>query len=313
MDITTENKRNIFQNPLFVCAAAIFCCALWGSASPFIKLGYRFSRPDASVPSTLLYAGIRFALAGLLTIIGYSIARRKFLYPKKQNIDKVLTVSAFQTILQYLFFYLGLSLTTGVKGTMLSGSNAFFTILVAALIFRVEKFTPKKIIACLLGLIGIVIVNFNGLTLNVNWGDAFVIFSNIAYGVSSVLIKKFSKYEDPVVISGYQFAIGGSVMIALGLIFGGKVQFDSPQAIAIIIYLAALSAVAYSLWGILLKNNPVSKVSIFSFMIPVFGVLLSKLMLPSESEINPINLIIALLLICGGVFMLNYNKEKKVK
>ncbi len=311
MNTSNETKKNIFQNPIFVCIAAIFCCALWGSASPFIKLGYQFSRPDTSVPSTLLYAGIRFALAGVLTVIGYSIARRKFLYPKKENIGRVLTVSAFQTILQYLFFYLGLSLTTGVKGTMLSGSNAFFTILVAALIFRVEKFTSKKVIACLLGLIGIVIVNFNGLTLNFNWGDAFVIFSNVAYGVSSVLIKKFSKYEDPVVISGYQFAIGGSVMIAIGLIFGGKVQFNSLQAIGVILYLAVLSAVAYSLWGILLKNNPVSKVSIFSFMIPVFGVLLSKLMLPSESEINPINLFGALILIALGIFILNYQKEKK--
>jgi drug/metabolite transporter (DMT)-like permease len=226
---------------------------------------------------------------------------------------RVLTVSGFQTVLQYLFFYVGLSNTSSVKGTMLSGSNAFFTILVAALIFRVEKLTPKKIIACALGIAGIVIVNFNGLELNFNFmGDCFVIFSNIAYGVSSVLIKKFSKYEDPVVISGYQFAIGGSVMIAIGLILGGKVKFDSPQAIAVILYLALLSAVAYSLWGILLKNNPVSKVSIFSFMIPVFGVLLSKLMLPQESVINPVNLIFALLLICLGIFLLNYQRQKKV-
>ena len=312
MDNLQQNKRNLFQNPIFVCVSAIFCCALWGSASPFIKLGYQASRPENNIPSTLLYAGIRFALAGVITIIAYSIARRKFLYPKKENVGRVLTVSAFQTVLQYLFFYVGLSNTTPVKGAMLSGSNAFFTILIAVLIFRSEKFTPKKIIACVLGLIGIVVVNFNGLELNFNFlGDCFVIFSNIAYGVSSVLMKKFSKYEDPVVISGYQFAIGGSVMIAIGLALGGKVYFGSATAIFIILYLAALSAIAYSLWGILLKHNPVSKVSIFTFMIPVFGVLLSKLMLPAESVINPVNLIIALLLICGGIFLLNFQLQPK--
>lgn len=314
MDNLQENKINLFQNPIFVSLAAIFCCALWGSASPFIKLGYAASRPENNVPSTLLYAGIRFALAGVITVIAYSIARRKFLYPKMENYGKVLTVSAFQTVLQYLFFYVGLSNTSSVKGTMLSGSNAFFTILVAALIFRVERLTPKKIIACVLGIAGIVIVNFNGLELNFNFmGDCFVIFSNIAYGVSSVLIKKFSKYEDPVVISGYQFAVGGSVMIIIGLIFGGRVEFKSIQSVAIILYLAALSAIAYSLWGILLKNNPVSRVSIFSFMIPVFGVLLSKLMLPEESVINPVNLILALVLICGGIFLLNFQKQATSK
>ena len=311
MDNTIETKKNLFTNPIFVSAMAILCCALWGSASPAITLGYQFCRPDATVPSTILFAGIRFALAGVLTVIGYSIARRKFLYPKMENMGRVLTVSAFQTVLQYIFFYIGLSNTMSAKGALLSGSNAFFTILVAALIFRIEKLDYKKLIACLLGLVGIVLVNFDGLEFSFNFlGDGFVIFSNIAYGISSVLIKKFSKYEDPVVISGYQFAIGGTVMIAIGLLFGGKVKFDSIEAVLIILYLAALSAVAYSLWGILLKNNPVSRVSIFSFMIPVFGVLFSKLLLPEQNKIHPVNLLLALLFICAGIIFLNYKKEK---
>lgn len=311
MDTKINSKSNIFQNTIFVSAMALLCCALWGSATPFIKIGYQLSRPVANVPSTILFAGIRFTLAGILTIAGYSIVRRRFLYPKLKNVDKVLTVSAFQTVLQYIFFYVGLSNTSGVKGTVLSGSNAFFTILVAALIFRVEKLSLKKLAACLLGLVGIVLVNLNGLELSFNFmGDCFVIFSNIAYGVSSVLIKKFSKYEDPVVISGYQFAIGGTVMIAIGLILGGKVKFNSVQAWLVILYLAALSAVAYSLWGMLLKNNPVSKVSIFSFMIPVFGVLLSNLMLTEKSGVSPINLVFTLVLICAGIILLNYKKPE---
>ncbi len=310
----TMEKKNIFANPIFVCIFALLCCALWGSATPFIKLGYLESRPVANVPSTMLYAGIRFTLAGILTIAIYSIVRRKFLYPKKENIGRVLTVSSFQTVLQYIFFYLGLTFTSGVKGTVLSGSNAFFTILIAALIFGTEKLTPKKLIACLLGIVGIVLVNFDGLEFTAQIGDLFVIISNIAYGISSVLIKKFSKYEDPVVISGYQFAIGGAVMIGIGLIFGGRVVFDSWQGILIIIYLALLSAVAYSLWGLLLKNNPVSKVAIYSFMIPVFGVLLTKLMIPTEdSRVSLLNLIIALVLICGGILLLNYKKVEKNK
>ncbi len=304
-------KKNIFQNPVFVCIIALLCCALWGSATPFIKLGYQFSRPNATVASTMLYAGIRFTLAGLLTVAIYSVVRRKFLYPKKENIGRVLTVSAFQTVLQYIFFYLGLTYTSGVKGTVLSGSNAFFTILIAALIFGTEKLSPKKLIACLLGIAGIVLVNFDGLEFTAQIGDLFVIISNIAYGVSSVLIKKFSKYEDPVVISGYQFAIGGSVMIGIGLILGGEVKFDSWQAVLVILYLALLSAVAYSLWGLLLKNNPVSRVAIFSFMIPVFGVLLTKLMISEDGNVSPINLIIALALICCGIFLLNYQKSAK--
>ena len=131
---TTKNK--IFTQTLFVSAAAILCCALWGSATPFIKIGYELMLPQKDVPSTILFAGIRFFLAGIITVLIYSIARRKFLYPKWENIGKVSAVALFQTIIQYIFFYIGLANTTGVKGTVISGSNTFFAILIASLIFN---------------------------------------------------------------------------------------------------------------------------------------------------------------------------------
>ena len=309
---TTENQNKLFTNIFFIAAAALLCCALWGSATPFIKIGYELILPNRDVPSTILFAGIRFTLAGIITVLIYSIAKRKILYPKIENIGRVLTVSAFQTVIQYIFFYIGLSITTGVKGTVISGSNAFFAILISALIFRQENLNLKKIIACILGFAGIIVVNLNGLDFTMNYGDAFVMISNIAYAVSSVLIKRFSKYEDPVVISGYQFIIGGAVMVGAGLLLGGKVAFTTPASIGVIIYLALLSAIAYSLWGILLKHNPVSKVTIYSFMIPVFGVLLTKLMLPeSESNVSALSLVITLLLICTGIIILNYKKPEK--
>lgn len=303
-------KNKIYSHPAFIAVIALLCCALWGSATPFIKIGYELILPEKNTASTILFAGIRFTLAGLITVLIYSIARRKFLYPKKENLLKVANVAAFQTVIQYIFFYIGLANTTGVKGTIASGSNAFFALLVAGLIFKLEKLTFKKIFACIIGFTGIILVNLNGLDFSMNFtGDGFVIFSAIAYAVSSVLIKRYSKYEDPVVISGYQFVAGGIVMIAIGAAMGGAVSFESLKAVGVLVYLACLSAVAYSLWGVLLKYNPVSKVSIYSFMIPVFGVLLSNLMLTEQSNVSPLNLIITLVLISTGIIMLNYKKE----
>ncbi len=294
-----------------VALTAIFCCALWGSATPCIKIGYQLMRPDSSVPSTVLFAGLRFFFAGILTVLIFSIARRKLLFPKIENTGRILTVSLFQTVLQYIFFYVGLSLTSGVKGTVASGSGAFFAILIASLVFRQEKLGVKKIAACILGFSGIIAINLKGLDLNVNFGDISVIISAIAYATSTVLMKRFSKYEDPVVISGYQFIVGGAVMILGGLAFGGRVSINSYQAVLMLAYLALLSALAYSLWGILLKYNPVSRVSIFNFMTPVFGVLLSWLMLNEASDVEAVNLIISLLLVCAGIFLLNFNPSAK--
>lgn len=303
-------KTKIFTNPIFIAIVALLCCALWGSATPFIKIGYELILPEKNTASTILFAGIRFTFAGLITVLIYSIGRRKFLFPKKESLLKVANIAAFQTVIQYIFFYIGLANTTGVKGTIASGSNAFFALLVAGLIFRLEKLTFKKIIACVIGFAGIILVNLNGLDFNMNFtGDGFVIFSAIAYAFSSVLIKIYSKDEDPVVLSGYQFILGGLVMVLIGLLSGGVIVIDSLKAAGVLTYLAFLSAIAYSLWGVLLKHNPVSKVSIYSFMIPVFGVLLSNLMLTEQSSVSPINIIITLILVSTGIIMLNYKKE----
>ncbi|MBP3337089.1 MAG: DMT family transporter [Clostridia bacterium] len=305
-----QTKQTIFTNKFIVALAALFCCALWGSATPFIKLGYELMLPVRDTASTMLFAGVRFTLAGILVILIYSLARKKFLYPKKENLGRVATVATFQTVVQYIFFYIGLANTSGVKGTVASGSSAFFALLIASLIFRQEKLTFKKILACILGFGGIILINLNGLDFNMNFfGDCFVIFSAIASAASAVLVKKYSKFEDAVIISGYQFVMGGIVMIIVGLIFGGIIAVSGIKAISVLIYLAFLSAAAYSIWGVLLKHNPVSKVTFYSFTTPVFGVLLSKLMLSEESLVSPVNLLITLLLMCAGIMILNYKKE----
>ena len=259
----------------------------------------------------MLFAGVRFALAGLLTILICSLIERKFLYPKKASLKYVGAISIFQTILQYIFFYVGLANTSGVKGTILSGSSAFFSILVASLIFKQEKINFRKILACIIGFAGVVVVNLNGLKLNFNFfGDAFVIFSAICLAFSSVLIKIYSKYENPVVLSGYQFVAGGLVMAVIGLAFGGTISFRSSLGVGVLIYLSLLSAVAYALWGLLLKHNPVSKVSIYSFMTPVFGVILSRLILTEANTVSIFNVVVALVLICIGIIIINYQKNK---
>ena len=306
-----NQKNNFFTSPIVVVLAALLCCALWGSATPAIKITSAELIPEPGVSSTILFAGTRFTMAGIITVLIYSIARRKFLYPKLSNMPRVLAVGAFQTVIQYIFFYVGLTLTTGVKGTIASGTSAFFSVIVASLIFRQEKLIPKKIIACLLGFAGIILININGIEFTMNWGDIFVIFSAISLAFSSVLIKKFSKFEDPVVISGYQFIIGGAFLVVLGLLLGGKMSFASTKGTILLVYLAFLSAIAYALWGILLKYNPVSKVTVFSFTTPIFGTILSLIFLPESANVDPVFLVFTLLLVSGGIFLLNYQKQNK--
>ena len=271
--------EKIFRKTSVVCLLAMVCCILWGSAFPCIKIGYSlFEIPAGDTASQILFAGIRFTSAGILAWIFGSLIAKKPLIPEKTAYKKIALLSLFQTILQYLFFYVGLAHTTGVKSSVIKGADVFICILASALVFKLEKLTPKKIIGCIIGMAGVIIINLAGGSIDMNitlLGEGFIVFSMLAHTMSSVLIKIFSKEHNPVMLSSFQFTLGGIVMIICGLVFGGKLPVVSVNGIFMLIYLALVSSVAYSLWSVLLKYNPVSRISVFGFMNPVFGVILS--------------------------------------
>ncbi len=99
-------------------------------------------------------------------------------------------------------------------------------------------------------------------------------------------------------------------MAAVGFIFGGRLTTVSAKGMLMLVYLAFVSAVAYSLWGILVKYNPISRVAVFGFMNPVFGVVLSALLLPEASALGIMSLV-SLLLICAGIFIVNFERNKR--
>ncbi len=255
----------------------------------------------------ILYAGMRFTIAGIMAIILGSCLQKQVLMPAKSSIPKILWLSILQTVVQYIFFYVGLAHTTGVKASIIEGMNVFVAIVVAALIFHQEKINSRKAVGCIIGFVGVVLVNMTGsgmdmgLALN---GEGFIFLSTVSYAFSSVFLKKYSKTENPVMLSGYQFVVGGIIMMLVGYFMGGRVSISSPDSFAMLLYLAFISAVAYSLWGILLKHNPVSRVAVFGFMNPVFGFILSALLL-EEGSVMSLQTIAALVLVCLGIYIVN--------
>ncbi|MBU9725277.1 DMT family transporter [Diplocloster modestus] len=292
-----------------LCFMAMICCALWGSAFPCIKIGYRlFEIPADAVNSQMLFAGMRFTLAGILVIVIGSLTGRKCMVPKKGTWKKILILSLFQTIIQYIFFYIGLANTTGVKASIIEAANVFFVILLASLVFRQEKLTVLKILGCVVGFAGVVLINLNqgGLDTGVKLtGEGFILLSAFSYAMSSVFLKQFGKDEDPMMLSGYQFVIGGAVITLCGLLTGAKITAFTAESTGMLFYLAIVSAGAYSIWGNLLKYNPASKVAVFGFMNPVFGVILSALLLHEQEQAFGWMGLTALVLVCAGIFVVN--------
>lgn len=309
-----EGKNVFLQKKYVIAILAIFCNMLWGSAFPFIKIGYGlFGIDSEDVFSQILFAGSRFTLAGVMTIMIGSIQNRKLLVIHSGEGRKIVILSLFQTVIQYFFFYIGLANTSGVKASIIEASSVFMAILISALIFRMEQRGAAKLLACIPGFIGVILINVSGsggLSLSMKWnGEGFILISSLSYAISTVLMKRFSKDSNPVLLSGYQFILGGFVMIICGILGHGQLSVTGPFAIAVLVYLAFVSSAAYSIWGILMKYNPVSEVAIYGFTNPVFGVLLSGLLLHEQLQIPVWQVILALALVCTGIFVVNYEKK----
>ncbi len=307
-------KEKLLTNGWVVAIGAIISCALWGSAFPCIKIGYKLLNIAADDVSTqILFAGVRFTLAGVLSIVFESIIERRVLLPKKSSIGNILKLCMMQTVIQYLFFYVGLAHSSGVTGSIITGTNSLLTILIACFIFRQEKMTLPTMIGCVVGLAGVVVANLGGgsigTQMNLN-GEGFVFIAALFYAISSIYLKKYSQQDDPVMLSGYQFLVGGLILSVLGFATGGRLSGFTLQSSLLLLYLGFLSAMAYALWGILLKYNPVSRVAIYGFTNPVIGVLLSALLLGEGGQAFSAKNLLALLLVCTGIIVVNLWKKK---
>lgn len=302
-------KQKFLDSGLGVFCAAMAANLLWGSAAACIKLGYGlFQIPEDAVMSQILFAGMRFAMAGLMTILFGSLLNRKLLFPGKTSWKMVFILAMTQTVIQYTFFYMGLSKAPGFMGSVTSPSSVFFAVLLSSLVLHQENLSLRKILGCLIGFAGIIVINLNRVGEGSGFrmdGEGLLILSAFSYACSSVLIKRFSQRENPVTLSGWQFAIGGSVMILVSLLAGGSLHPVSQGAWILLLYLAFVSSAAYTLWSLLLQRHPVSRITVYSFANPVFGVFLSALILGEGDQLNLPYCILALLLVGIGIWTVN--------
>ena len=298
-----EKKPLLAQTPVVI-GLAILCNALWGSAIPFINLGYRlFEIPSGETATQIVFAGCRFFLAGLLTILFTSVGRRALVKVQRENIHMVFKLGMMQTVLQYVLFYIGVARTASVNGAIIQGLNAFVAILIACYIFHTERMNRLKWIGGAVGVLGVIVMNLGGAGISGGMkltGEGFLLLSMITSACSAGTIKVFSRREDPVALSGWQFMLGGAIMAVMGLLFGGRLRPHGVGSIAVLVYLAMVSAVAYTLWGVLLKYNPVSRIAPFMFLQPIFGVVLSLLLYGGEAGDLP-RYAAALVLVCLSI------------
>lgn len=300
------NREKFYTNRRNIVLLATLCCFLWGSAYPAIKGGYElFNISGGDIPSKLIFAGYRFALAGIIVLWVQIISKKNIFVLNKKEIVQVTLLGIFQTTLQYIFFYIGLAYTTGIRSSIINGIGAFFSILLAHFIYKNDRLNVNKIVGCIVGFIGVIIVNLNGQDFFASsfsiQGEGFVMLAALILSASSIYGKKITQNQDASIVTGYQLFIGGLILLLLGYILGGCLSGFTFKSTSLLIYMALLSSVAFAVWTQLLKYNKVGIISIFNFLVPVFGSLLSAIFL--GENIFDIKILISLIFVCLGIYM----------
>ncbi|MFI5447950.1 DMT family transporter [Polaromonas sp. UC242_47] len=304
-------SSSFFTNRKVVFLLASLCCLLWGSAYPAIKNGYALFHIAANdIPSKLVFAGWRFVFAGLVLLVFAALSQRPVFRLSGRTFGQITLLGLTQTSLQYVFFYIGLAYATGVKSSIMNATGTFFSVLLAHYIYKNDRLSFNKVLGCVVGFVGVMVVNFSDGLLSFDFtllGEGFVVIAAFVLSAASIYGKKVSQQVDSVVLTGWQLSIGGLALLLIGFATGGTLTGFTLESVALMVYLVLLSSAAFSLWTILLKYNKVSMITVFNFMIPVFGTLLSALFL-DERFLEWKNGA-ALLLVCWGIWLVT--KEEK--
>lgn len=295
---------------------ALLCTLLWGSAFPSVKSGYELFGIGDNVYSKLYFAGWRFMLAGVAVLAVYAVicrGDRKRMIPRTSLWKGILLLGLTQTTLQYVFFYIGLSHTTGVKGSVLTATTTFLAVAFSHFLFPNDRITFGKALGCLIGFAGVIMISTSSVDALGGafklTGEGFMLISSAAAAGGAIISKVIAKGESPMMITGWQLFFGGAVLLIAGTLGGGRFAEASPKAFALLGYLIFLSAAAFSIWTWLLKKHSVGHVTVYNFLVPVFGSLMSGVIL-HETVFTMRNLA-SLVMVCAGIVLVNREKQLK--
>ena len=293
---------------------AILCNILWGSALPFIKMGYRMFAIDSSDTATILcFAGVRFMMgAALVWLAGLALNRRPLPMPRGKQLAVCCGLGLWQTAAQYFFYYSAAALLTGAMGGIINSTQSFMGVIVAHFLYgNADRMTPAKLLGCVLGFAGVLIGTLGNHGSGSSWGIFCMLLATVIFTLSGPWNKAVTKKADSFAVCFINLFVGGAALFVLGTALGGHLGSVNPLGILVLLYLAFICGAGYVLWALLMKNNPVSRIAIFGFVNLVVNVLLSAVL--NGEPLFRWQYLAALVFVCVGIWLVNKAPAQKEK
>ena len=272
-----------FRNPL---PAALFCALLWGSAFPAIKHVYGYWTEhglERSLPMIFLFAGVRFSIAGSgLLCFGKGLRQEL----RETSWGNLLAFAMAQTFVQYVFFYQSVAVSSASLAALLVATGSFWWMLLSPILQNTPWPTRRQWLGLAIGGTGVSLAVYApGAGAGKPMLGAILMLVATASGAIGIIIfQRIRRTISAINATGLSLLTGGLALFAVGLpeIASLPQMFGTP-VVASTLWLALVSATAFSIWNHLSTVFPVTLLASYRFLIPVCGVLEAQMFVSEES------------------------------
>lgn len=281
----------------------IILASLWGPSFLFIKIAVVETSP-------LQLATLRIGIAAILINI--------FLWSKGQRLSKdlkfwkhVLIAGFFAHTLPFLLINWGEQYIDSALASILNGLTPLSTVIIANFMVSDEKLTSQKIFGVLLGFVGLLVLVLPNILSGLEATQAGIIavtIGTVSYGVAIVYAKKHLKNAPSMHAPSAQLLGATVYLVPLSLIIESPANLMdvSWQAIGSVLVLAVFgTAIAFVIYYKILERTSASYLSLVTYLMPIYGVILGVLFM---NEIISIEMIGGMLLILAGILVVNYKR-----
>jgi drug/metabolite transporter (DMT)-like permease len=285
--------------PARIAALQVFLCMIWGLGQIVTKIG------NAGI-SPIYHSGLRSAGAGVLVLAWMALRRR----PLRVD-DGTLGVGVLIGLLfgfEFICLYIGLNHTSAARATVLLYTAPFFVAIGAHLFVPNDRLSVRKGLGLLAAFAGVVAAFYDGTSHPgaSGWlGDMLCLAAGFFWAATTVVVKATrlrSVPPDKTLL--YQLVVSAVLLLGVAWAIDEPGLFaPTPTVLAALAYqVFVVASASYLTWFWLVSRFRASALSTFTFLTPMFGVLLAWLLLDEPIRAG---LLVSVALIASGIVLVN--------
>ncbi len=306
MAVTTEQAISQDKKPikLFHYGLLLAVMLSWGVAFVGMKQMVKDAPPFQA-------GGLRFFVASLPLLI-FALRPSRFKKLTRTDFKKFLVLGLLQTTLLFGINFTALQFVPAGITSIIINTHPFFVAILAHLFLKGDRLNRQKILGLVIGFSGVMFLVLVGKSfgeLAFYW-PIILLGSAVVWGTGSVLTKKF-EIRDPMSLTAFQNLFGSLPLLIIGFGFESKpINWNWSFTLWLIYCAFVASSFAWWAWAFLLQTYTASRVSVFAFLVPVFGVLSGVILL---NESLTFNMLVGGSLVALGIVVVNFRRQTRSK